>query len=183
MSHQPFESYLLADTALSQEQHNALDQHLKGCERCFAIYNALTELNTVLNYSPPPLPMHGFTQRWQTRLEARQQTRQIRKFWVLAIGILTLAVLSMLTVFLINLPQINWYYELTQAIARVSVVAAQIRQFSNLIGKLTNRSPFLLPIFTVFAMGIFSSILMLIITWFGTIIRLYSPIDEKGKLS
>ena len=183
MSHQPFESYLLADTALSQEQHNALDQHLKGCERCFAIYSALAELNTVLHYSPPPLPKPGFTQRWQNRLEVRRQTRQIRKYWGLAIGILTLAVLTMLTVFLINFPHINWYYEFTQAIARVSVVAAQIRQFSNLIGRLTNRSPFFLPIFTVFAMGIFSLIFMLMITWFGTIIRLYSPINEKGNLS
>lgn len=183
MSHQPFESYLLADTLLSQEEQSSLNQHLKDCERCRALSQGLNDIDTVFQHSPAPLPAPGFTQRWQTRIAAHQQSRQIRQFWLLAVGMLALAVLILSAVFVINIYQVNWSYELTRVIARISVIAAQIRQFTNLLGNFTDISPFLLPMAAMFSAGIFSFFLLIIMTWFGTIIRLYSPHLEKGNAS
>jgi hypothetical protein len=183
MSHQPFESYLLAEAKLSHEQQSSLNLHLKDCERCLPLSQALTELDSVLEHSTAPLPAPGFTQRWQTRLAAHQQTRQIRQFWLLAVGMLALAVLIISAMFLVNIYQINWSYEFTQAIARLSVFTAQIRQFTKLVGTFTDISPIFLPMAAMFGAGIFSFILLLIITWFGTIIKLYSPVYEKGNQS
>ena len=183
MSHQPFETYLLADAKLTNEQQLSLDLHLKECDQCTALSFALASLDTILLHNPSPKPAPAFTQRWQARLSKHQQARQNRKFWLMALSVLLLACLTMIIMFIINFSQINWSYELTQAIARISVVAAQVKQFSQIIGRFTNRSPFLLPMVVVFGVGIFSSILMLFITWFGTIIRLYSAMYEKGNIS
>ena len=183
MSHQPFESYLLGNELLSDEHQEALAQHLKACEHCYAYSLALAELDTVLHHSPSPQPAPGFTQRWQSRLAIHQQARQNRKYWLMVASLLLLACLTMLIMFFISFSQINWSYELTQTIARISVFAAQVKQFSQIIGQFTNRSPYLILIIAVFGVGFLSSILMLIMTWFGTIIRLYSPIYEKGNVS
>jgi anti-sigma factor RsiW len=183
MSHQPFESHLLDDELLTDEQQNALAQHLKECERCFAYSLALTELDTVLHHSPSPLPAPGFTQRWQARLAKHQQARQNRKYWLMASSLLVLASLTMLTMFMINFSQINWSYELTQTIARISVFAAQIRQLVKLSRTFVSTLPVLVPIIALAAYGTVIAVCALIFTWFKTIIKLYSPIHERENLS
>ena len=184
MSHQPFENYLFLDEPLTDEQKQSLKTHLRDCERCYALAYALKELDTALLESPSPTPAPGFTHRWQTHLAAYRQTRQNRNLWLMTITLLGLAGLTMLiTIMLCNLLHFNWAYEQTQAIARLSLFAAQARQFVFLLSPLKTILPILIPVLMLFGTAILVALSALVITWFNTIIKLYSPVYERGKKS
>ena len=134
-------------------------------------------------HDPEPMPEPGFTQRWQARLRAHQHTREIRNIWLMILTLFTLAGLIILIIFILNLFHLNWAYELTQLIAKSSLIIAQARHFTQVIGTLTKSTPVLLLVIVVFVMGIFSAILMLMMTWLRTLFKLYSPINNKGNIS
>ena len=183
MSHQPFETYLFSDEPLTAEQQQSLDAHLKTCERCCAFSYSLNNFDTALRHSPSPLPAPGFTQRWQTRLVAHQQARQSRKLWLMTLGLFALASVTLLILFLFNIYQLNWAYELSQAIARFSIFAAYIRHFTRLMRTLISNLPILVPIMVLVMSGTSIALSALIITWFKTLIYLYTPGYERGNLS
>jgi hypothetical protein len=183
MSHQPFENYLVSGTVLDAEQQHQLDLHLKDCEGCHSLSLALTGIDDLLSTSPSPVPAPGFTQRWQAQLVSRRQTHQNRNFWVLSLGMIALAALILLIIFLINIFQLNWAYELTQVIARISVIAGQTRHYFNLSRRLINTLPILIPLLALGFSGACLAASALIFTWYRTIIKLYSPKYKRGNQS
>lgn len=181
MSHQPYETFLFSDEVLNQDEQKLLDAHLKACESCAALAKSYSNLQLAFSSSSTPEPAPGFTQRWQFRLASTQQRRQIRNLWVMTIGLFSLASLTMIAIILINIYHINWAYGISQWIARTSLFAAQVRQVFNLAGSLANTQPIMIPITVATATACLFLVLALTITWFRTIVKLYSPIYEKGN--
>lgn len=182
MSHQPYETFLLSSEALDNNQRQQLDAHLSECEQCSALACALASLDETFSHSTMPMPAPGFTQRWQTHLAEYRQKRQVRNLWLMTFGLFTLTSLIVFTIALLNLIHINWAYQLSQWIARASLFAAQVRQCFTLFTTLSNTVPGTVPVvIIVFAIGVLFSIFILSLTWFGTMIRLYSPITERGN--
>lgn len=182
MSHQPFETYLLNDALLTDAQQHSLDLHLKDCEQCTALSHALVGLDTILLQNPSPMPAPGFTQRWQLRLATHQQSRQNRYFWLMALSMLALAGLTMFIILIFNFSHINWSYELTQAIARVSIFAGQVRQLLQLSRTFVYVLPVLVPVIALAAYGTIVALCVIFLTWFKTMTILYSPIHKRGNL-
>jgi hypothetical protein len=82
MNHQPFREWLLSEDPLSNEQNQALHDHLKTCESCSQVETALKEVELAIRKVPQVEPVSGFTLRWQERLTEYQSHRQSRWGWV-----------------------------------------------------------------------------------------------------
>lgn len=176
MSHQPYESYLFSGETLSSDQQNRLAAHLLACEQCAHLAHAMTHLDVTFSNSTTPSPTPGFTDRFQARLTAHRQESQSRNLWLMAFGLFALAGLIILIIMLLHLNQINWAYELTQFIARTSLLAAQARQFLNLLKPLRSALPLFIPIMLIMMTTTLALIGVIFVTWLKSIIRLYSPI-------
>jgi anti-sigma factor RsiW len=85
MSHQPFETWLLAGEALTAEQAERLRDHLQECAACRALQAAWAEVEGELRSSPWAEPAPGFTARWQARLALAERKAESRQAW-LALG-------------------------------------------------------------------------------------------------
>ncbi len=83
MNHLPYKEWLLSEGSLSDEQNNALQEHLRSCESCRQIEPAWANVQVLFKkiHSVEPLP--GFTMRWQTQLEKHRQTKQRKLAWLI----------------------------------------------------------------------------------------------------
>jgi len=181
MSHQPYETFLFSNETINAQQQQQLDRHLARCEPCSSLAAALTDLDELFSNSPALDPAPGFTQRWQVRLSADHQKRQNRNLWLLTIGLFVLAWLIIVFILTYHLQYINLAYELSQLIARVSRFTAEVRSSLSLFRSLINTLPFMIPIMLVFGSGTLLALTALTLTWFSAIIKLYSPIQKRGK--
>ncbi len=81
MNHQPFRDWLLSDQALTDNQAQALQEHLQDCEACRQVEVSWKEIELAIRKAPQVSPMPGFTLRWQSSLEQYQARRQARQGW------------------------------------------------------------------------------------------------------
>lgn len=178
MSHPPFDTWLLSDEPLDDEQRQMLDAHLEECEACNTLAHALTQVEETFTQHPSPIPAPGFTQRWQARFVIDRQERQHRRMWFFTVGLFCLAGLIVQALFFLNVGNVNWSYEISMVFANFSVFASHISQTFIVIRSLINAFPILLPALVVFGMGIFSLSAALIVTWFSSLIKIYKTPKE-----
>jgi len=180
MSHQPFETWLLSNDPLNEEQQELLDSHLSECKNCATLSTALEQVDDILlNDTFTPAPQAGFVQRWHSRLSIARQQRQQRKWWFLTIGLFGVTSVLLLIIFLMNINQINWFYEIGQVFANFSRFASNINQVINVIKSITSEFPILIPPMIIFGVGMLSAMSALVVTWFSSMIKLYKP-SQKG---
>lgn len=181
MSHQPFETWLFSDETLNEEQQNALENHLGTCQPCQARAAAWDSVQEIIAADTPPAPAPGFAQRWQSRLALNRQQRQTRRMVFLALGLFGLAAAIFLTLAVLNLLSPSYiYYVLSHFIADFSLFAARINQAWIFIDSMTDSFPFLIPVGIAVGIGGLSALVLLTMTWFGSLARIYRPTDRGG---
>lgn len=85
MAHQPFETWIFAEEATTNEQARALEEHLESCAHCKALANAWADVRGSLHAPAMAMPAPGFSARWQARLaQSRERDRRRQAEWVLA---------------------------------------------------------------------------------------------------
>lgn len=183
MSHQPYENFLFSEETINSEQKQMLELHLGECEYCSSLVDAMTNLEELFSSCPAPDPAPGFTQRWQARLNEYRQKRHSRNLWLMTMGLFTLAGFIILLVLTYHLQNFNLVYEFSHGIARASRFIAEVRSSLSLFRSLVTTLPFIIPIILVSGSGTLLALSILTITWFLTIIKLYSPIQERDNLS
>ena len=181
MSHQPFETWILTNDPLDEQQQEKLNNHLEECEDCSNLSTALIQVTDLFSTSPSPAPMQGFTQRWHNRLTVYQQQRQQRNMWIFTLGLFGIASLLFITLAFINVTSINWTYQLGRTIANVSRTANVLQKSWRAVVALTNAFPILVPIMAVFGSGTLMAITALVITWFTSLIKIYQPATEGAN--
>ncbi len=181
MNHQPFETWILNQDPLEPEDQKKLNQHLQTCEDCQRLSGAMDEIRLSFKSAPSPSPAPGFTQRWHERLALHKQARQQRQMWLLTLAMFGLASLISLAILLLELGQINWYYEIGQVIANFGRLAAQVNQVWIVFRSINKTAPILTPIMIVFGVGSLSAMTALIVTWFSSMIQLYQPLKLGDK--
>ncbi len=85
MGHQPFETWLLEEDALTAGQRQELAAHLMACRECLELQNALTATSALLHTAPEVSPDAGFTNRWKENLAFRRASHsklQITRFFL-----------------------------------------------------------------------------------------------------
>ena len=178
MSHQPFETWILSEEDLDKEQNSSLQAHLAECEPCRNLQSNWQEVHKVMTASMSPAPLPGFSSRWQTRLAFDRQKRQQRRMWILTLSIFTLASLILISLMFFNLLNTTWPYLVSQFIANLSITFGRISHFWRVIGSLSNSFPALIPLMVILGTVIISSASVLILTWFSSMFRLFSPNRE-----
>jgi len=178
MSHQPFESWIFSQDPLEIEQKNTLQAHLESCQSCSQLSGALMEMENVFNDSPAISPAPGFTQRWQTRLELARQQRQQKRMWLLTLGLFGGATLTLVALFLLNQPQINLAYHFSQCVVTIARLTSFLNQLWPTFQSLVTNLPILIPIMVIFGTGSLIAVIVLIIAWFSSILKLYQPVQE-----
>ena len=96
MNHQQFETWILQENDLNQEQQRELHLHLKGCSQCQAFYQAVHQLDHLFKIAPEPTPAPNFSVRWMDRLE-RQERRRNRLILGITLSVITLATIILLS--------------------------------------------------------------------------------------
>lgn len=178
MSHQPFESWLLSDQTLDEEQQYMLHEHLDECQQCRSISAAWSHVQDLMALDSTPEPAPGFTQRWQTHLSTFQHKRQQRRMWILTLGLMGLGGLIFLALAIASLINTSFSYELSQFIAGFALLAARINNAWNVFESLSGTFPLLIPLAIIVAIGAGSAALTLMVTWLSSMIKLYKPAHE-----
>jgi hypothetical protein len=95
MSHQPFENWILTDTALSTQEQLALRTHIDSCESCTRLSTAWRSVERHLHQPVSVEPAPGFSRRWKLRQEAELKRRHRRQsLFLLTICLVGAAILG-----------------------------------------------------------------------------------------
>lgn len=83
MDHQPFETWILNQTELSEKDKHILDNHLQTCNHCQKLSVSWKSVEHELTHTPLAQPKPGFAQRFIASLTARrnlQHQEQVLRF-------------------------------------------------------------------------------------------------------
>jgi len=137
MNHRPFEEWMLDDEDLDQDQKQALEEHLRGCESCPALAQSWLAVRHEIQAEPAAAPLPGFSQRWQARLVQKRAEQQRRLAW----GMLGLCLgIALVILGIIYIPEAahqspgavlaSLLYNLTLFLARANQARGMIEQIS-----------------------------------------------------
>jgi anti-sigma factor RsiW len=165
MNHQPFESWLLSDEDLQQEQELALREHLRQCEQCASLETSWNEVHQLFDTAPLVVPAAGFTARWEERLSQERKKRHTHQTWVLLAitgGVTT--ILSLLMGFqmleLLRFPEQLVLLVIYRIVTLISYVFATQNLVFSLFGTVVELVPG--PIWV----GLFGIFMMVCVLWF-----------------
>lgn len=178
MSHQPFETWLLSDEKLDEEQERTLQAHLEGCQQCQQLSQSWSQVQSLISTSSTPEPAPGFSLRWQQRLAVRRQHQQQRKMWFLTLGLFALASIIFLGLAVVYIFSNSFNYEISQIFANFALTIAKVSNFWNMIQSVVQSFPLVRPLIVILGLGGFSASIALIVTWFSSLIRFYQPVKE-----
>jgi hypothetical protein len=95
MSHQPYETWILDQQALSNDDRRALQTHIDECQQCLHLERRWQMVHQELTTHRMVAPAPGFARRWQSGLAERKIREQRKQAWKIA-GLLLAAALFML---------------------------------------------------------------------------------------
>jgi hypothetical protein len=165
MNHQPFESWLLSEDALNEDQTRSLREHLENCDRCISLEASWIDVHRLFDATPQVAPAVGFESRWQERLAAQTRKRHFYQSWIL-FGItagsaaILLILLGLQVVPMLRSPENLLLFLIYRLVAMVAYAfAAQNLAFS-LFGTITDLIP--PPVW----IGLFGTFSMICVLWF-----------------
>lgn len=79
MNHQHFETWLLDEANLTEDERKLMNEHLAGCEECQMIQRNWAAVQGLIRSAPEAQPRAGFTTRWQANLEHRKEEQAHRR--------------------------------------------------------------------------------------------------------
>lgn len=98
MNHQPYEDWLFSDEPLSPQQNSDLKTHLQVCDSCTQLSESWGDVKNLFRSTPEVEPQAGFSARWLTRLEEKENKTKQRQSWIMLIitgGVATFILLLM----------------------------------------------------------------------------------------
>jgi hypothetical protein len=98
MNHQPYEDWLFLDEPLSPHQSRELKKHLQVCDSCTQLSESWVDIQDLIQSTPDVNPQAGFSARWLTRLQERENKTQQKQSWIMLIitgGVATFILLLM----------------------------------------------------------------------------------------
>jgi cation transport ATPase len=137
MKHQPYESWILDEVPLNEQQKQELEAHLKTCSPCSSLQSSWQEARKQIQSTTVRQPSAGFAMRWQTGLEERriaEEHRQRQNVWIWIACVSAAVVLALAVIFL----------------PRISFVQILIDMVESLVGLTTAVTVFLRLVTSVF---------------------------------
>ncbi len=155
MKHQQFETWILLDAELTQEQHRELQVHLKQCSQCLALYQTAHQLAHLFKTVPVPVPEPDFSSRWLNRIEKTEARKNRVILTATLIGIST-ATLGLLTSVGFQLRSALAYFPrmMLQLITLVANWIVFLSQLSNIVSPLVRVGAKLISPFWLVGVGL-----------------------------
>jgi hypothetical protein len=170
MKHQQYETWILLDTKLNQEQQRDLQVHLKQCSQCQSLYQTTHQIAHLFKTAPIPEPKPDFSSRWIKRME-KAENRKNRTILVVTLGVIAAATLVLLSSVGLQLRSSMAYFpqmllEMVTLLARWIVF---VNQLSDIVSPIFRVSMKLLSPIWFFAFGI--SLSGIIVAWMISLLR------------
>lgn len=178
MSHQPYETWLLSEENLEEEQVKALQAHLNDCQQCRKLSTSWSQVQNLMSSSREPEPAPGFNLRWQQRLAFRKQQQQQRKMLILTLGLVGLTLFIFIGLAIFNIFSTSFTYQISQTFASLARSIARINHLWDVLSSVVQSFPLLLPLLAILGFGGLSASLALFVTWFSSLIKIYQPAKE-----
>lgn len=165
MNHQPFESWLLSEEALDDEQNQLLREHLASCDQCTSLEESWNQVYQLFEQTPQVTPAAGFTTRFQERLVENNRIRHMGHSWILFAGIAGCAAVLFVLILISAMPILRSPENLVLFIIyRLATLVTYAYTAQNLLyslfGAITNLIPLSVWI------GLFGTFSMVCVLWF-----------------
>jgi hypothetical protein len=165
MNHQPFESWLLSEDALDEDQARSLRKHLENCDQCSSLEASWNDVHRLFEITPQVTPAPGFSARWQARLEGQQRKRHLYQSWILFAGTAGSAAVLLILLCLQALPILRTPENLLLfLIYRLVSLVAYVQTAQNLVWSLFGTIADLVP--PPVWIGLFGTFSMFCVLWF-----------------
>lgn len=168
MSHQPFETWIFSDESLDEAQQHLLAEHLESCQPCSTLSEGLEMAASAISNSELLSPQPGLSQRWHNRLALHRQHQKTRTAWILTLAGIIVANIILLCVVFFDLTTINWAYEISQIIVKLSLIATHTRHYWRAIYNLANAFPGITTTFILIVAALTAGSIFLAITWISS---------------
>jgi hypothetical protein len=165
MNHQPFESWLLSEDALDEDQARSLREHLENCDRCVSLEASWKDVHRLFETIPSVDPAAGFAARWQARLVEQKHQRQLYQSWILFGGTAGSAAILLILLCLQSIPMLRSPENfLMFLIYRLVALVAYIQAAQNLVFSLFGAIAELVP--PPVWIGLFGTFSIFCVLWF-----------------
>jgi hypothetical protein len=165
MNHQPFESWLLSEDALDEDQTHLLREHLEICDRCSNLEESWNDVHRLFDATPRLAPAIGFADRWQERLVEHNRKRNFVQSWIL-FGItaggaaILLILLGLQAIPLLRSPENFLLFLIYRLVALVTYVQTAQNLVFSILKTVTDLVP--PPVW----IGLFGTFTMVCVLWF-----------------
>lgn len=108
MKHQPYESWILDETQLDENQQHDLDSHLLTCSTCTNLRDSWQVVRQEIQTTRQVHPAEGFSARWKASLKDRRQVEEAKQRRLMWIWIASFSGVVLLSLAVIFLPRISF---------------------------------------------------------------------------
>jgi hypothetical protein len=144
--HQIFETWILEDASLTEDEAADLAAHLVTCEHCRQLKMGWGNVREMIKATPPVSPAPGFSQRWKNSLAERralQQKAQVRKFFRYLTAFILISVFGLLFTVVCGTSPVN----LMATLLRSGVtLLLYVQRAQNVINMILRSVPLYVPV-------------------------------------
>jgi hypothetical protein len=144
--HQIFETWILQETDLTEDESHLLTAHLVDCEPCRQLRLGWSNAREAIKTTPMAAPAPGFSQRWKNSLaerRARQHQAQVKKFFRYLIGVTSLSFAGLLFTVILGTSPVNVMATLLRSGVNLLLY---VRQMENVFNMILRSVPFFVPV-------------------------------------
>lgn len=170
MSHQPFEEWILDGEGLSDEQRQALADHVAGCRACARLGLSLAAVERTLGQADVAEPAPGFVGRFTLRLEGQRARSGRRQAWG-AFGLAAAGAVALAAPIVSRLSG-EWTSPgaaLVEGVIRLYDAWVALRVTGEFVRAAWNNLPGVVP--PVWALGLVAACLGMGVVWIATLYR------------
>lgn len=123
MKHLPYESWILDETPLNEDQQHDLNAHLLTCQTCTSLRLSWQDVRHQIETAPQIQPSPGFSARWKASLKERRladEARQRRLVWVWTASIAWAVLLSLAVIYLPRVSSIQILIAFVEALVGIT---------------------------------------------------------------
>ena len=174
MSHQPFESWILDETRLDEQQAQQLEAHLNVCPACKTLQSSWEAVRHQLQSAPEMQPAPGFSMRWQANLTKRREEEGRLRQQNMIIAPASTVVAFLIALVAVVFPRVSWIDVLIKLVSTLVSTTGSLSAFLQMISSAVKTVPTSLLVFTT--LGTSSLLCMIGFLWVVSIWRM----SQKG---
>jgi hypothetical protein len=148
MSHQPFESWILDETRLDEQQIQQLQAHLNVCPSCKTLQSSWEAVRHQLQSASEMQPAPGFSMRWQANLNKRWEEEGRLQQQNMIIASASTLVAFLIALVAVVFPRVSWIDVLIKLVSTLVSTTGSLSAFLQMISSAVKTVPASLLIFS-----------------------------------